>query len=72
MNLPFLCTRTELARALGIDARSVRSRLPKPFAKLVSGERIVDLYIFPTAPANAAIVVNLNRPNPTADLAKQL
>jgi hypothetical protein len=71
MNLPFLCSKTELARALGIDSRSVLSRLPKPVAVLVNGERITKLYPFPTAPINAAIAVNLGRPNPS-EVAKQL
>ena len=52
-----LCTKTEYARAMGVDARSLRN-LPKPVDHLVSGHNLIPLYEYPTAGISAAIAVN--------------
>jgi hypothetical protein len=53
-----LCTRTEFARALGTDPRSVGRRLTKIVEHLVAGEKLIPLYDYPTAGVSAAIAVN--------------
>jgi hypothetical protein len=68
----FLCTASEYARAVGQDYRSIKNKLPKPVAKLVCGSCIKELYIFPTFPTSAAIVVNLNSPSPSDAVAKAI
>ena len=52
-----LCTKTEYARAIGVDARSLRN-LPKPVDHLVSGRNLVPLYLYLTAGISAAVAVN--------------
>jgi hypothetical protein len=52
-----LCTRTEFARAIGVDPRSLGKRLPKEVATLIAGGKHIPLYPFPQP--YAAIAVNL-------------
>ena len=52
-----LVSRTELARLLSVDPRSLR-KLPAVVAKLLSNHRLTPLYSYPTDLASAAVVVN--------------
>lgn len=54
-----LVTRTELARLLSVDPRSLRD-LPAVAAKLLSNHRLTPLYSYPTSQTSAAVVVNSN------------
>jgi hypothetical protein len=55
--MALLVTRTELARTLGKDVRSLRD-LPKPVHFLISGLKRIPLFPFPSDQLAAAIVVN--------------
>jgi hypothetical protein len=55
-----LVTKTEYARAMGCDVRSLRS-LPAPVAHLLSGVKHLPLYLFPEVAVNAALHVNYKK-----------
>lgn len=56
------CSRTELARTLGIDARSAALNRIQSIAILVSGGKRIPLYSWSDA-ILSSVVVNANVPN---------
>jgi hypothetical protein len=61
--LPLLATRQEVARALGCpDPRSLRRERLKPVARVVVGNKIRTLYLYPVGGMLASMCVNAGAP----------
>lgn len=68
-----VCTKTEFARALGHDVRSIERHLTKVVAYLAAGrEKLLPLYEFPSAQITAAIAVNSGVQHPLKEGALKL
>jgi hypothetical protein len=59
-NLQRLCTKAELARAMGVDSRSLTGDRLKPLALLVSAGKTIPVYRWPVDHMLSCVSVNSN------------